>query len=86
MLKCHKLGHFQYECPTWEKKINYAKVEDIEEQEKQEDELLLMAHVDVKHRMETEWFLDSRCSNHMSGNKEWFSKLDKNFRHTCEAR
>ena len=24
--KCHKLGHFQYECPTWEMKINYAEV------------------------------------------------------------
>ncbi|RDX99787.1 Copia protein, partial [Mucuna pruriens] len=54
--KCHKLGHFQYECPTWEKKINYAKVEDMVEQE---DELF----------------------NHMSGNKEWFSELDENFRH-----
>jgi len=53
-------------------------VVDTEEQEKQEDELLLMAHVDVKHRIETEWFLDSGCSNHMSGNKEWFSELDDN--------
>ena len=31
--KCHKLGHFQYECPTWEKKVNYAEMEDKEEQE-----------------------------------------------------
>ena len=22
--KCHNLGHFQYECPTWNKKANYA--------------------------------------------------------------
>ena len=22
--KCHKLGHFQYECPSWEKGVNYA--------------------------------------------------------------
>ncbi|RDX99781.1 hypothetical protein CR513_17114, partial [Mucuna pruriens] len=75
-IKCfkrHKLGHFQYECPTWEKKLNYAKVEDKVEQE---DELLLMAYVDFKQGKEDEWFLDLGCSNHMSGNKEWFSDYD----------
>jgi len=51
----------------------------VEDTKEQEDELLLMAHVDVKHRMETEWLLDSGCSNHMSGNKEWLSELDENF-------
>lgn len=25
--KCHKLGHFQNECPDWEKGENYAEVE-----------------------------------------------------------
>jgi len=30
--KCHKRGHFQYECPQWEKKENYAEVEDKVEQ------------------------------------------------------
>ncbi|KAJ1429972.1 Zinc finger, CCHC-type [Sesbania bispinosa] len=76
--KCHKLGHFQYECPMWEKKANYAEMEDKEEQE---DELLLMTFVDCKEGKKDEWFLDSGCSNHMSGNKEWFSELDENFRH-----
>lgn len=22
--KCHKLGHFKYECPNWDKKANYV--------------------------------------------------------------
>ena len=57
-------------------KKNYDEVEDTMEQE---DGLLLMAHVDVNQQKEDEWFLDSGCSNHMSGNKEWFSKLDENF-------
>ncbi|KZV14234.1 hypothetical protein F511_44122 [Dorcoceras hygrometricum] len=43
--KCHQLGHFQYECPDWEK--------------------------------EEVWFLDSGCSNHMTGNKGWFSTLEE---------
>ena len=25
--KCHKLGHYQYECPDWEKNANYVELE-----------------------------------------------------------
>ncbi|KAI5417354.1 hypothetical protein KIW84_042093 [Lathyrus oleraceus] len=39
--KCHQLGHFQYECPDWEKRANYA--EHVEEGE----EVLLMSYVDA---------------------------------------
>jgi hypothetical protein len=35
--KCHKLGHYQHECPSWESEnANYAEFDDSEE-------LLLMA-------------------------------------------
>ena len=37
-----------------------------------------MAHVE-KAPDETSWFLDSGCSNHMSGHKDFFSKLDESF-------
>ncbi|XP_047172384.1 ethylene-responsive transcription factor 5-like [Vigna umbellata] len=47
----------------------------------QEDELLLMTFLELKEGKTDKWFLDSRCSNHMSGNKDWFSKLDENFHH-----
>lgn len=30
------------------------------------------------------WFLDSGCSNHMTGNKEWFSKLEESFHRTVK--
>jgi len=39
----------------------------VEDTVEQEDELLLMAHVDVKQQKEDEWFLDSGCTNHMMG-------------------
>jgi len=66
---CHRLGHYQYECPDWEQKANYAEFE-----EKGEEEVLLMSYVENKHwEKEEVWFFDSSCSNHMSGNKEWFS-------------
>ncbi|XP_062010136.1 uncharacterized protein LOC133726576 [Rosa rugosa] len=61
--KCHHLGHFQYECPKWEKAANYAEIDE-------EEELLLMAFVEEnKSSREGVWFLDSGCSNHMTGNK-----------------
>ena len=38
---CHKLGHYQYECPDKEKvtKVNFAETE---------GEMLLMAYIDKK--------------------------------------
>ncbi|KAJ9537516.1 hypothetical protein OSB04_030249 [Centaurea solstitialis] len=36
---CHKLGHFQYECPSWEKSAHYAEMDE-------EEEVLLMAYIE----------------------------------------
>ena len=69
---CHKLGHFAWECPSRETEANY-----VENQE----EMLLMAYVDLnKSSREDAWFLDSGCSNHMCGKKEYFSDFDGTFR------
>lgn len=73
--KCHKLGHFQYECPGWEGKANYAEVDADEE------DVLLMAFTGDNEEKEEAWFLDSGCSNHMCGDKSWFSSFDEGFRH-----
>lgn len=71
--KCHQLGHYQYECPGWEKKANYV-------QQGEEEELLLMDFVEpLQTKREEVWFLDSGCSNHMTGNKEWFTELEEGF-------
>nr|AFP55578.1 copia-type polyprotein [Rosa rugosa] len=76
--KCHKLGHFQYECPNWERTANYAELEE-------EEELLLMAYVEINNsKREDVWFLDSGCSNHMCGNRKWFSNLDETFKHSVK--
>eukprot|EP00257_Ricinus_communis_P013312 XP_015570725.1 uncharacterized protein LOC107260781 [Ricinus communis] len=40
--RCHKLGHFQYECPSWDKEANYAEFDENEE-------LLLMAYVEMNN-------------------------------------
>ena len=72
--KCHKLGHFQYECPTVNKEANYAELNN-------EEEILLMSHVELyENNQEDAWFLDSRCSNHMCGDKAMFCELNEEFR------
>ena len=69
---CHGLGHFQWECPKKEKQANLAETS---------EEMLLMAYVDDnKTRSDCVWFLDSGCSNHMSGKKELFCHLDEGFK------
>lgn len=80
--KCHKLGHFQYECPSWEKAANYA---EADAEADKEEEVLLMAHVELNDaKREGAWFLDSGYSNHMSGNKQWFVDFDEQFRHSVK--
>lgn len=93
--RCHKLGHFQYECPSAEKEANYATIEE-------DETLLLMSHVEATEscargdpvlmayaeahgvRREEAWFIDSGCSNHMCGNKDMFSEFDQGFRHSVK--
>ena len=76
--KCHKLGHFQYKCPSWEKSVNYVEFNE-------EEEILFMSYVEVNNsKREDMWFLDSGCSNHMWGNRQWFSNIDEAFRHSVK--
>lgn len=98
--KCHKLGHFQSECPQWDEEANYADPEENEE-------MLLMAYIDTNNESDesedeiTEkalmtsaekqgkkrrraWFLDSGCSNHMTGNIELFTTMDGKFKHSVK--
>ncbi|CAJ2653193.1 unnamed protein product [Trifolium pratense] len=70
---CHKLGHYQSNCPNWSENANYAELDEFKE------EMLLMAKTNDDEFGEN-WFLDSGCSNHMSSNKDWFYDFDENYR------
>lgn len=74
--KCEKQGHYQFECTSQENGANYVEFDE-------EEELLLMAHADMSgDEGKGVWFLDSGCSNHMTGEKGWFTKLDESFKHS----
>ncbi|GJX41732.1 retrovirus-related pol polyprotein from transposon TNT 1-94 [Tanacetum coccineum] len=70
--------HFQSECPEWEKDANYAELDDAEE-------MVLMAYADKQKTSRKQiWFLDSGCSNHMTGDKEWFCNMDEDYRNSVK--
>jgi hypothetical protein len=72
--KCHKLGHYQSECPCWEDNANFVELD-------YEEETLLMVKTDQGNEVKEEaWYLDSGCSNHMIGNKDWLTDFDASFR------
>jgi hypothetical protein len=72
--KCHKLGHYQNDCPDWEGNVHYAEFND-------DEEMLLMAQTDSESSSKNQiWFLDSGCSNHMIGQKEWFFNFDDKYK------
>lgn len=74
--RCGKQGHYQFECTSMEKGVNYVEFDE-------EEELLLMAHADMSMAEgKGIWFLDSGCSNHMTGEKSWFFELDEDFKHS----
>jgi hypothetical protein len=72
--KCHKLGHFQSECPSWDKEANYVELGE-------EEEMMLILYVKMNGVKKRDvWFLDSGCSNHMCGDKSLFTDLNESFR------
>jgi hypothetical protein len=73
--KCHKLGHYQNECPTWEENANF-----VEEFNENEEMLMMAQHKKVTNTSDQVWFLDSGCSNHLIGTKEWLFDFDDSFR------
>jgi hypothetical protein len=72
---CHRLGHYQYECPRLRNAANYTELDEVEE-------MLLMSYIKMNNSTTQEyvWYLDSGCSNHMCGIKSFFSDFDEKFR------
>ncbi|KAG7550979.1 GAG-pre-integrase domain [Arabidopsis thaliana x Arabidopsis arenosa] len=60
-------------------------IESYESNTEEVAELVLMAHTEDLEKMRRRaWFLDSGCSNHMSGDISLFSTMDSNFKHSVK--
>ncbi|RDX77587.1 hypothetical protein CR513_42265, partial [Mucuna pruriens] len=69
---CHQLGHYQYECPTWDKQANYAALDEIEK-------ILLMSYEEMQEANQSDaWFIDSGCNNHMCVTRVFYVPKSKN--------
>ena len=91
--KCHRLGHFKSECPKWEEEeANYADEEDemllmayVEEEAEEDMEMAMVTQTEGhEDKRRKSWFLDSGCSNHMSGDQRLFTDLNTNFKHSVK--
>ena len=79
--RCHKFGHYASNC--------YTRLPNLKEKgessnfiKEKEVESLLMAVEDAKDSEAEIWYVDTGCSNHMSGSKSSFSYLNKDFHST----
>ena len=77
--RCGRLGHYKNECYT---RFQKEKRDQSNFVEKREEETLLMSFHAMKVADQGVWAVDSGCSNHMTGCKEFFSTLNENFRTT----
>ena len=79
--RCHKFGHYASNC--------YTRLPNLKEKgessnfiKEKEVETLLMVVEDAKDNEAKIWFVDTGCSNHMSGSKFSFSYLNEDFHST----
>ncbi|KAL6324297.1 hypothetical protein AAG906_007415 [Vitis piasezkii] len=70
---CKRFGHVQAEC--WKKERQEKQANYVEQEEDQVK--LFMAYNEEVVSSNNIWFLDSGCSNHMTGIKSLFKELDE---------
>ncbi|XP_019416371.1 PREDICTED: uncharacterized protein LOC109327653 [Lupinus angustifolius] len=83
---CDKFGHYLTEClaPTknqqQRKQDSEAKLVKEENEDFEEEVVQLMMTTECRSQRNGTWYLDSSCSNHMTGHKEWLVNFDSSKR------
>ncbi|XP_057417996.1 uncharacterized protein LOC130712175 [Lotus japonicus] len=81
--RCEKFGHYAYECKKFRGGSNKGKTPKKAEEEanlvqddSDSDPVMLMATTCESGKDSEVWYLDTGCSNHMTGRRRWFSEFD----------
>nr|GFB58473.1 retrovirus-related Pol polyprotein from transposon TNT 1-94 [Tanacetum cinerariifolium] len=67
---CNKYGHSEKFCWSKPEKAKYV-------EEEEDENYLFMTHGEPKESTKDIWYIDSGCSNHMTGDRSKFEKLDE---------
>lgn len=68
---CKKFGHIEQNCWSKPSEARFA------EENSEEDEFIFMTYANSQEGATDVWYLDSACSNHMTGRKDKFKDLDE---------
>jgi len=75
---CREWGHFATQCKARKQlKGRDDQAQLAQESESEEDLILLMVTNDSDKATNSEWYLDTGCSNYMTGRKDWLVDLDE---------
>eukprot|EP00253_Pinus_taeda_P009846 PITA_09846 len=75
---CKKYGHYANECRKKQNDMNSRQNANFANEENKNPKNVLLTCNIAQDKQEYFWFLDSCCSNHMTGNIAMFSNLDEN--------
>ncbi|KAG5068162.1 hypothetical protein JHK85_000539 [Glycine max] len=73
---CQKWGHFADECKNKRVPRNADEAKLAQDEDSDSDKVLLMATTNLEEDNVNLWYLDTGCSNHMTGHREWFVNID----------
>ena len=77
---CHQYGHYSTKCPEKKNQEDDAKLAKHEE----EEGMMLMVTTRDSESFKDQWYLDSGCSSHMTGRKNWFVNMNPSTKNTVK--
>ncbi|KAA0063962.1 integrase [Cucumis melo var. makuwa] len=82
---CRKYGHFQADCWALKNGVGNTTMNMHKEQKKNDEGILFLECSVQDNVVEPTWYLDSGCSNHMTGNRSIFVTLDESFQNEVKT-